>query len=276
MSAAGGVYTAVQRAREAGATALQVFTRNQRQWRAAPLTAEDVERFEAERAAWGDYPISAHASYLINLASDAPEGAERSVALMADELARAAELSITFVVVHPGAHKGQGVELGARLAAERLDEALNRCSDDAVMVLLENTAGQGTMLGGAFDELAAIIAASRMPERYGICLDTAHAFGAGYDLRDEQAYNTMFAELEKAVGLKRLKLIHVNDSLCELGSRKDRHTHIGQGEMGEQAFQLLMQDPRLVTVPMILETPKGQGLDEDIMNMATLRRLAGE
>ena len=274
MSAAGGVHKAVERAEAAGATALQVFTRNQRQWNAPPLEEHDAELFTAAVRRWGGYPVSSHASYLINPAADTPEGAERSVALMADELQRAGRLGIEMVVVHPGAHKGQGEAAGAALAAARLDEALERCGSPAVMVLLENTAGQGTMLGASFAGLAAVIEASRMPERYGMCLDTAHAFGAGYDLRDAALYDAAIRELDVCAGLDRLRLVHANDSLTGLGSRRDRHTHIGQGELGEAAFRLLMRDERLHHVPKVLETPKGKGPEEDMMNMAVLRRLA--
>ncbi len=278
MSVAGGLAAAFVRLERAGGEALQIFTRNQRQWRAAPVTAEEAASF---RAAWhraGGPPVAAHDSYLINLASDMPETVRKSGAALAGELDRCAALGIDFLVMHPGSHLGGGVKEGIGRFVYHLDAVLAD-SDSAVTVLLETTAGQGTNLGARFEELAAMIDRSRHPQRLGVCFDTCHAFAAGYDIRTPATYHRTFAEFDRLLGLDRLRLFHLNDSLNGLGSRVDRHTHIGQGEIGLEAFRFLMNDPRFASRPMILETPKGDDLAEDIENLTLLRSLvemAGE
>ncbi|MFZ5762409.1 MAG: deoxyribonuclease IV [Thermodesulfobacteriota bacterium] len=275
MSVAGGLHLAFAHLRTVEGEALQIFTRNQRQWRAAPVGAAEAKAFRAAWQAAGRPPVAAHDSYLINLASPKPEVAAKSLQALTDELERCAALGIPFLIMHPGAHLGAGTEQGLALVAANLDAALATAKDaDAVMVLLENTAGQGTTLGARFDELAGIIAASRHPARLGVCFDTCHAFAAGYDLRTPAAYRATFAEFDQAIGLERLRFFHLNDAIKGLGSRIDRHTHIGQGQIGSAGFRLLLTDHRFARHPMVLETPKGDDLAEDIENLRLLRRLS--
>ena len=274
MSVAGGLHRAFDHLRAVQGEALQIFTRNQRQWRAAPISAAEAKAF---RLAWqeaGQPPVASHDSYLINLASPKPEVAAKSVQALADELERCAALAIPYVIMHPGAHLGSGVDHGIALVAHHLDAAFAAATKaKSVMVLLENTAGQGTTLGAGFAELAGIITASRHPERLGVCFDTCHAFAAGYDLRTPKEYAQTFAEFDTTIGLDRLRFFHLNDAIKGLGSRIDRHTHIGHGEIGLAGFRLLMNDPRFAHHPMVLETPKDELLREDIENLRILRGL---
>ncbi len=274
VSAAGGAHRAVQRIQELGGTAMQLFTRNQRQWKRPRLDEATVAAFRRARSEWGAYPIASHDSYLTNLAAPPGELRERSIQAFADELAQCQALGIPYLVTHPSAHTGQGMEQGIIAYATALDQALELVPGEGVTVLLENTAGQGTSLGARFEELGAIIAASRHPERLGGCLDTCHAFAAGYDLRDEAGYEATLAALDRGVGLGRLGFIHLNDSKHGLGERKDRHEHIGQGQLGVDAFRRILRDPRLGAIPMVIETPKDKDGEFDRMNLRLLRTLA--
>jgi len=275
MSVAGGLHLAFVRIREAGGESLQIFTRNQRQWRARAVSAEERRLFLDAWEECGPMPVAAHNSYLINLASPKEEVREKSIRALADELRRCSALKIPYLVMHPGAHLGSGAEAGISRVAENLDTVFEATAGaDEVMVLLENTAGQGSSLGATFAELAAIIGSSRHSKRFGVCLDTCHAFAAGYDIRIEAAYEKTFAEFDKEIGLERLRFFHLNDSLQALGSHVDRHTHIGAGKIGKEGFRLLMNDPRFAEHPMTLETPKGEDLQEDKENLALLRSLA--
>lgn len=272
MSIAGGLHRAVERAVALGCTALQIFTRNASQWQAKPLAEAEVARF---RAAWRDSgigPIAVHDSYLINLASPDPALRQRSIRAFGEELDRCHRLGTGALVMHPGAHLGTGVEAGL----ERLCDSFRHIAataPPAVEILLENTAGQGTGLGADFAQLGEVMA--RVPElQFGLCLDTCHAFAAGYDLSGEAGYAALMAEIDRCLGLDRLRLIHVNDSKKPLGSRVDRHEHPGRGAIGLAAFRRLMRDPRLGAVPKILETPKGEDDVWDRRNLRLLRRLA--
>lgn len=270
-SVAGGLHTAFERIRQVGGTALQIFTRNQRQWEAPPVDPDEVRDFAAAWAAWGDYPVASHASYLVNPASPDEALWKRSVAALAQELGRCRALGIPWVVLHPGAHIGSGLEEALARAAACVDAALETADGpgEFPMILLENTAGQGTSLGGALQDLAGIISHSRHPERLGLCLDTCHAFVAGYDLRTPEGLDAALAGLE----LSRLKLVHLNDSKGGLGSRLDRHEHIGQGGIGLEGFRAVLNHPALAGLPMVLETHKEKDLKEDLENLATLRGL---
>lgn len=274
MSIAGGLYMAFEHIGRVGGTALQIFTRNQRQWMIPPLTDYNVELFTVAREQWGDYPIAAHDSYLINLASDKEEQEKRSIISFAEELQRILALDIPYLVTHPGSHLGQGLDAGIERYAANLDTAIEKSGTDTGMILLETTAGQGTNLGSTFEELAAIIGLSRHPDRLGVCYDTCHTFAAGYDIRTPEAYAETFAAFDRVVGLDRLRFFHVNDSKTEFNTRKDRHEHIGQGTIGLDGFRNLMRDPRFTDTPKVLETPKGKDLAEDIRNLAVLRDLA--
>ncbi|MGE4297979.1 MAG: deoxyribonuclease IV [Desulfovibrionaceae bacterium] len=274
MSIAGGLTRAFDEIEAVGGTALQLFSRNQRQWRVPDLSRADVAAFAGRWRAWGEYPILIHDSYLINLASTNEETLAKSLDGFAMELARAEALGVAYLVTHPGSHMGLGKEAGIARYAANLDAALAHSGTERVLVLLENTAGQGTNLGSRFEELAAIRAASRHPDRLGVCFDTCHAFAAGYDVASEAGYAGVFEAFDAAVGLRHLRFFHVNDAKFGLGSRKDRHEHIGQGEMGLAGFGLLMRDPRFAQVPKVIETPKGKDLAEDRVNLGVLRALA--
>ncbi|ADH85923.1 deoxyribonuclease IV [Desulfurivibrio alkaliphilus] len=282
MSVAGGLHHAFEHIHKVAGESLQIFTRNQRQWRAAPVGPEEAaafrEAWQAAKTATGEkMPVAAHNSYLINLAGNKPETEQRSVQALSEELIRCQALQIPWLIMHPGSHLGQGVEAGIKRCSRNLDTVLEQAGgDNRVMILLENTAGQGTNLGHRFEELAAIIAASKHPERFGICFDTCHAFAAGYDLRTAEAYEQTFTELDRLIGIKHLHFFHLNDATKPLGSRVDRHTHIGQGEIGREGFRLLMNDPRFKNHPMVLETDKGPDLAEDIENLKVLRALIGQ
>ncbi|BCL62798.1 putative endonuclease 4 [Desulfomarina profundi] len=213
-----------------------------------------------------------HASYLINFATAKEELLEKSVNAFILELQRCQRLGIEQVVLHPGSHGGDGVETGLERVVAGLDRAMDE-SGTEVGVLLETTAGQGTGLGRSFEELAFILDNSKNKKRLGVCVDTCHIFAAGYDLRTKKSYNETIAKLENIVGLSRVKFFHLNDSKKELGSRVDRHEHIGRGAIGLEGFANLLNDTRFKTIPMTLETPKGENLQEDIENLATLRSL---
>lgn len=277
LSVAGGVYRAIETALELHFDTVQVFVKNQRQWRAAPLRSEDVERWFELRATPGFGPPVAHATYLINLASPDRRLWEKSRRAFAEELLRCDLLDIPHLVVHPGASLDGGEAAGiARVAA-----ALNRIFDEApslrCMPLLEMTAGQGSCLGRTFGQIGGIVAGLQEPARVGVCIDTCHVFAAGYDLRSADGYAAMMAEAEREVGLERIRCWHLNDSKRELGSRVDRHEHIGRGCIGDAGFANVLGDRRFRGMPMILETPKGldaRGRNWDRINTARLNRIA--
>ncbi len=273
MSVAGGLHLAFDHIRSVNGEALQIFTRNQRQWRAHALSQEEIELFKNAWAQAGQMPVASHNSYLINLANPKNEAAEKSINALIDELERCAALGIPYVVMHPGSHLGQGTEEGIRRFTSNLNQVFTKARAEEVVILLENTAGQGSNLGSSFSELGAMIRQSHFSERLGICFDTCHAFAAGYDIGSEKGYSQSFAEFEEQIGIKLLKFFHLNDSKGELGSRLDRHTHIGEGKIGLNGFQLLVNDSRFSRHPMILETPKGKDLAEDKQNLSALRRL---
>lgn len=276
MSIAGGMERAIARALSVGATALQVFCKSAGQWRARPLAADEVARFRgaARDADLADHTLS-HCSYLINLASPDDALWSRSVEAFREELGRCVALGIRSVVLHPGSHVGSGEDEGLDRVARGLDAALH--GPDAVMgdvtVLLENTAGQGTNLGHRFEHLASLIERAACSDRLGVCFDTCHALAAGYEFRDATSYRAMWAAFDRAIGLDRLRAFHLNDSKRELGSRRDRHEHIGRGHVGLEAFRLVLGDRRFRGLPMVLETPKDVTLDEDRENLAVLRSL---
>ncbi|WP_028574939.1 deoxyribonuclease IV [Desulfonatronovibrio hydrogenovorans] len=277
-STAGGLNLAVQRIMDLGGQALQIFTRNQRQWNPRPLNDQETDLFKQARQLWGSYPVMAHDSYLINLANPDEQMRSRSIKAQARELERCALLGIDLLVTHPGAHKGQGVDKGIKTYVRSLDESLATALElhpdtSRVMVLLETTSGQGTVLGRDFNELAAIIQACTFPDRLGVCLDTCHMFAAGYDLRTEKSYFQVMASLDRTVGLDRVRAVHLNDTRTPLGSSRDRHEHIGKGELGLEAFRLVLNDPALANTPMVLETPKDKAGQWDRQNLETLHSL---
>jgi deoxyribonuclease-4 len=275
VSASGGVDRAPQRGVDVGAEAIQVFVKNERQWVAKPLDPAVVERFrsEVERTGIGFDKLVVHDSYLINLASPKDDILEKSIAAFTDELERCDQLGIPFLVTHPGAHTGSGEEAGIERFATSLNQIFSKIPDNRTFTLLETTAGQGTTLGRSFEELAAIINRVEQPERVGVCLDTCHIFAAGYDFRSPDLYASMMDAFDRMIGIDRLKVIHLNDSKHPLGSNKDRHEQIGEGEIGLEGFRQFVNDQRLAGVPGILETEKDDAGEYDRRNIATLRAL---
>ncbi|MBN2216620.1 MAG: deoxyribonuclease IV [Pirellulales bacterium] len=275
MSIAGGLERAVERAAAAGCQCVQIFTKNNNQWKARPIDAHVAARFKqalAERKI--SHPIAHHA-YLINLASPDRRLWQKSINAMVDELRRAEVLGIPHVVIHPGSYTTGSEAEGLRQIVRAIDEIHARTQKLAAGCLLETTAGQGTSLGWRFEHLAAILDGAAEPDRLGVCFDTCHVFAAGYPLGTAAEYRATMSRFDKLVGLERIKAFHLNDSRRELGSRVDRHTHIGQGMMGTEPFRRLLADRRFSTIPMYLETPKEQsgGLDMDRVNLAVLRGL---
>jgi len=273
MSIAGGLHLAFTRIQEVLGEALQIFLSNQRQWKTTPLTSEMVAEFRRQWEENNHLPVAAHDSYLINLAAPDPVTLEKSVTAFADELQRAATLGIPFLITHPGSHRGDGVEAGLERFVQNMDRAITRSKTSTVTVLIENTAGQGTNLGSKFEEISFIIGESQYGDGLGVCLDTSHAFAAGYDIRTRESYEDTLSKFDQIIGLERLKFFHINDSKRPLGSRVDRHEHIGKGEIGLAGFRLLLNDPRFQHHPMVLETPKGKDLQEDKANLRVLRSL---
>ncbi|MDH4317612.1 MAG: deoxyribonuclease IV [Desulfobulbaceae bacterium] len=274
MSISGGVEKAFDRICEVGGEVLQIFTKNQRQWRAKPLAAQEIELFRQKWTQCGNMPVAAHASYLINLAALPGEAADKSLQALVDELQRCDQLGVPYLVIHPGSHGGDGEEMGIKRAIELIALALGSLVPDSrVMLLLETTAGQGNSLGANFEQLAAIMNGLPDSRKMGICLDTCHIFAAGYDIRTKESYNKTITELDEKIGIDRLRFVHLNDSKNPLGSKVDRHEHIGRGEIGAEAFRCLLNDPRLADLPMILETPKSKDMAEDRENLAMLRSL---
>ena len=273
MSIAGGLHLALERGREAGCSAVQIFLKNQLQWKAKPYTEEEVRHFAAARKATGIRTVFAHSSYLINLAAQSSADWNRAVGAFHDELERAEALGLPFVIIHPGSHKGLGLEAGIRRIIEALNEVVSRTSGYRVRVLLENTAGGGATIGRTFEELAALLEGARTPERLGICLDTCHLFAAGYDLRTRGGYETVIKSCAAIVGLRQVRAFHLDDAKAPLGSGLDRHEKIGKGRLGKEAFRWLMRDRRFARVPMVLETPKDPEPRADRLALALLRKL---
>lgn len=275
-SIAGGLTRALDIGVALRCECMQMFVRNQRQWRAPPLTDADVAAWRTARARTDIAPVAVHDSYLINLACPDRTIRDRSIDAFADELGRCNRLGVEYLVMHPGAHLGAGEQAGLNMLVESLDCVLADQPGGPTVVLLELTAGQGTGLGWRFEQLAYVLEHAAEPGRLGVCVDTCHAFAAGYDLRAPESVAATLDELDRVVGLSHLRAMHVNDSKRELGSRVDRHEHIGRGHIGDRGFWSLLHEPRLAAIPMILETPKGeQGdrLEHDRRNLARLRRL---
>ena len=273
MSIAGGVQRALERGLAIRCRAVQIFTRNQLQWVAPPLTDEEVERFRALTPRLRS--VFAHTSYLLNLASPQAELFRRSTAGLAEELKRCRLLGIELLVMHPGAHMGRGIGAGIRRLVGGLHQAYAAADAPEVTLALETTSGRGTLLGRRFEELRDILdaASARQDFRAGVCLDTCHVFAAGYELRTRQGYRQTMAAFDRVVGLGSLRAVHLNDSAGAFASGVDRHAHIGAGAIGKDGFRLLVRDPRLRGLPGVLETPKGAELREDVENLATLRGL---
>jgi deoxyribonuclease-4 len=272
VSIAGGLYKAFARGEQAGCSAIQIFTKNASRWQAKPLQQNDIDAFKKARRQSAIEFVAAHDSYLINLAGPEADKRQRAVSAFIDEVERCAALGIEYLVMHPGAHLGNGIDNGLELLIDSFRTIFDRVPA-GVTVLLENTAGQGTCLGDRFEHLAEVI--DRVPQgAFGVCLDTCHAFAAGYDLSTSGGVQAVLAAFERLIGLDRLQLIHANDCKKPLGSRVDRHQHIGKGEIGAAGFAALMQDRRLQRVPKIIELPPGENNCFDQENLGLLRRMA--
>ena len=273
MSIAGGVENAVLRGQSVGCEAIAMFTKNNNQWKAKALTKEDADKFNAALIETGIRPVVAHTSYLINLAS--PDAAlwKKSIASMEDELERCELLGIPYLVLHPGSHMGKGVDWGVKRVAEAFNRMHAKLPNLGVMTLLEHTAGQGNHLGHLFEELAQMRELITEKKRIGVCVDSCHLFAAGYDLRKPDAYADVFKRFDNIVGIEQIKAWHLNDCKNDLGSRVDRHDHIGKGKLGKPAFKNIVNDPRWRDLPGLLETPKGEDMKEDKVNLRVLRGL---
>ncbi|MGZ5021373.1 MAG: deoxyribonuclease IV [Chthoniobacterales bacterium] len=273
MSIAGGLHRAIERARTIDCTAMQIFVKNNMQWFARPLERAEITAFVRHAQRKQLSAAFAHSNYLINLAATNPQFHANSLRSLAEELVRANQLELPFLVLHPGAHLGAGGEAGLQRIINSIDAVHAVLPKIKTKIALETTAGQGSCLGDKFEQIAHIVANVREPERLCVCLDTAHVHAAGYDISTEAKTRKMFAEFDRIIGLDRLAALHLNDSKTARGSRVDRHEHIGKGKIGLDAFRFIMRDRRFRKIPKVLETPKGKELREDVENLKTLRAL---
>lgn len=272
-STSGGVSKAVERAINLGFTAMQIFTKNNNRWLAKPLEQKEIKKFKINIENSNIKFVVAHDSYLINLCASNPELLEKSRVAFIDELTRCEQLGIPFLNFHPGSHTGRGEEEGLKVIAESINMAHDKTKDFKVNSMLEITAGQGTALGYRFEHIAKIIELVEPKERMSVCIDTAHLFAAGYDFRSKETYYKTMQDFDRIIGISKLECFHMNDSKKELGSRVDRHDHIGNGFIGIEGFRNIMNDEKLVSVPKILETPKGKDQLEDLENLEVLKNL---
>jgi deoxyribonuclease-4 len=273
MSTAGGPSKALERGRSIGCSAIQIFVKNNMQWFAKPFA-------EVELAAYHQYPdrpklVFGHTSYLINPGTKNPEFREKSIRALGEELGRADQLGLPFLVLHPGAHMGDGEETGLKRIVSSLDAVFASLPGGRCRIALEITAGQGTCLGHTFEHLATIIERSGFQERLTTCLDTAHLFEAGFDISTPKGFWSMVKKFDRTIGRERLAAWHLNDSKTALGSHVDRHDHIGKGKIGLAPFREIMRSDEFDTIPKVLETPKKKDLHEDVVNLEVLRGLLG-
>ena len=273
VSIEGGVHKAIGRGVQLGCTAIQIFTKNATQWKFRPLHEDVIREFKDQRDE-ADMIVVAHDSYLINLGSPDDGLWKRSLTAFIQEMERAEQLDIPYVVMHPGAHKGAGEKTGINRIITAINTVLKDTEGFKASILVENTAGQGTAVGYRFEHVAEIINGANQPERMGACLDTCHAFAAGYDMRTEETYQATMEQLEDVIGYDRVKALHLNDCKKGLAQRVDRHEHIGKGRLGLEPFRLIMNDPQFSHVPKLIETPKRRGFtDMDPVNLKLLRSL---
>jgi deoxyribonuclease IV len=275
MSTSGGLHNAIQHGIKTGCTTIQIFTKNNNRWEQRPTTDEEAEKFLDAREKSGISPVISHTAYLINLATPNQDFHDKSLKALIDEIERAEQVRIPDVVLHPGSPVDGTPEYGMKKIIESLNHCIDKTPDAKARISLELTAGQGSHLGYTFEQIAEMIAGVEDKSRISVCLDTCHIFAAGYDIRTGAAYEHTMKQFAKVIGLKYLKVMHLNDSIKDLGSRVDRHTHIGEGAIGVDAFKFIMQDPRFEKIPKLLETPKNDDYEDDIRNLSLLRKLAG-
>lgn len=273
MSIAGGIPFAVERALKAGCKVLQIFVKNNNRWKGRALGDEETREFRQAWSRSGLHSIVAHDCYLINLAAARERLWRQSMAAFVDEMARCERLGLSYLVTHPGAHVGAGEKKGIARIAKAIDRIHETTGGYHVRIALETTAGQGTSIGYRFEHLRDILAACRHPEKVFVCMDTCHVFAAGYDLRGRDAYLNTIEAFDQIVGIEKLQVFHFNDSKRDLGSRVDRHEHIGKGRIGLSGFRWILEDARFASLPKILETPKGKTNREDRRNLKVLRGL---
>jgi deoxyribonuclease IV len=269
ISIAGGLHLIFERAAQVTANSIQIFVTNQNQWTTREPKPEELELYFQERERFKPYQIVTHSRYLINLCSNNPVTEEKSLSAFYDEIRLCETYDIPYLVIHPGSHMGAGEEAGLNKIIANLDKTLDRFDALKTVILMETTAGQGTNLGYRFEHLKYLIDNSRYRDHIAVCFDTCHVFAAGYDLKN--SYEDVMRQFDEIIDTSLIKAFHLNDSKKEFGSKKDRHAHIGEGELGSGPFAKLMNDSRFSQVPMILETPKGENDDMDIVNLNRLR-----
>lgn len=272
----GGIHKAIERAESIGCSTLQIFTKNSNQWVSRPLKEQDVENYKNSASKSKIRFIMAHSIYLINLCAADPLILKKSRDALVDEINRCDLLGIPIIIFHPGSHMGSGESTGIKKIIESINRVHDKTPASSVKSVLETTAGQGTSIGYRFEHLREIIEGVENRNRIGVCVDTCHIFAAGYNISSETGYEKTIEEFDRIIGLELLEAIHINDSKKDLGSRIDRHEHIGKGLIGKVGFRCLMQDKRLISIPKVIETEKGKDLREDLINLKILRRLAGK
>ena len=274
ISIAGGVSNAPLRAKRIGCETMQIFTKNQLQWKIPKLKEIEIKKFKENLKKTGIIPGTVHSSYLVNLASPNDEILIRSINDLSRDLERTESLGIPYLVFHPGAHRGKGEEYALERIVQSINEVFQRSSARKTMLLLETTAGEGTNIGYKFEQIEYIIQHVKNHKRVGVCIDTCHIFAAGYDIRNEESYNNTIKIVERTVGISKVRAFHLNDSRRELGSRMDRHAEIGKGLIGIKGFELLVNDPKFKDVPGILEVPGGEeGYRRNLELLKSLRKL---
>jgi len=272
MSTSGGLYHAIEHGVNTGCTSVQIFTKNNNRWAQKPTSDEDAEKFLDAQKEAKIAPVVSHTAYLINLATPKDELHKKSISALIDEIQRAEQLQIPDAVLHPGSPLDESPEYGMKKIIDSLNRCIEGTKDCKARIALECTAGQGSHLGYTFEQIAEMIDGVEDKTRISVCLDTCHIFAAGYDIRTEDTYQETWKKFSRTIGMKYLKVIHLNDSKKGLGSRVDRHTHIGDGEIGKDAFKFIMQDRRLDKIPKLLETPKSkEGYEFDLRNLKILK-----
>ena len=272
-SISGGVFNAIERGQTATCDVIQMFNKSNSQWRAKKIEQAELDKYFEKIEETGVTVATSHSSYLINIASPDKELNEKSYRSLKEEMERCQMLKIPNLVLHPGSHVGTGEEAGIKRIIKNLNKLFKELKNNNVCLLLETTAGQGSNLGYTFEQIGEMIDGVKNQDHIGVCLDTCHIFAAGYPISDPKEYKKTMKKFDDIIGIDKLRIIHMNDSKKEFGSRRDRHEHIGKGHIGIEAFRNIVNDKRLKNIPMILETPKEEELKEDIENLKLLRSL---